>query len=272
MTKICQPYTCLFDISRELVDGRTYNSYKQWLKKTIELFPGIVVFCETIDKEFRKLDANFVTISLSQLESFKSVNKVHEVLRIFKPNSPEDITFRLPEYALIQFSKFELAMFALSINAPNSLLWVDAGISRFMSSSDMNRLNTNVEFLLKKDYLAAFEIDLHKNINYQKLKVTKPNIGSSKRIISGTSFWINSNIASSLYYSIEKLMNLWLSKKIWDNEQVAMRYLFETEKYLGQTFFILQMQQQTGSIARNLTNFRIKDKKIQNKILYNLLR
>jgi hypothetical protein len=272
MSKLCQPYTCLFDISRENVDGRSFDTYKNWLKNTINILPGIIVFCEKMDEDLKKLNANFVLVNHNKLETFNCLSKVKEVLSKFNPDSPQDLTFRLPEYALIQFSKFELAAQAYDISKAHSLLWVDAGLSRFISSTNTYMLESNAKFLLRNNYSFSFELDLKNNFDLHRLKISKANIGSSRRIISGTSFWLRSEMINPLNFSINQLMRSWIEQEQWDNEQVALRNLFEKVEYLKDTYFVLQNTKLTGSVARNILNSNLSKNRVLNRLIYRLLR
>ena len=271
MPQLCQAYTCLFDISRDKIDGRSLDLYQNWLKETIKMFPGIVVYCESVPNHFKNLNANFVIYDQNQLEAFKHLQKVNEVLSTFKAKSPNDMTFLLPKYSLVQLSKFELAVVTSKMISSPSLLWVDAGVSRFLTNLGSNNLELNSGFLLDHSYSYAFEIDLRNNMNYLKAKALTPPIGSSKRLVSGTSFWIKTSMAQQFNAALNNLIIGWLNQGKWDNEQIALRFLFKTEKSLKNTFFIPQKDEQTGSVARSLLNSKLDRRYLYNKFYYYLM-
>ena len=140
MSKIKQStvvYTALYDIAREKIDGRKFEDYKEWLKQTISIFPGIYIFHDGNLSEFNKLDCKLLKVKFSDLEIFSKLHSVTDILDTFKPEATSDITFKTPLYSLVQYSKFELANHLKGVANFDSVLWVDAGISRFISSVDM---------------------------------------------------------------------------------------------------------------------------------------
>lgn len=270
METLCQTYTCLIDINRQSVDGRSMDLYKKWLRNTIKLYPGIIVFCESIDSDLKDLDAQFYKINRNLI--FKDLEKVNSVLRSFDYEASEDVTFQLPSYALLQFYKFDLGQIAKIMSGAASLLWVDAGISRFIDAASNSTLQNNAKFLINKSYKFAFEIDLRNNIKVPQIKVVSPKIGKCTRIISGTSFWINSDSVELLAGTTNKIKNDWLGSGIWDNEQVALRYVLKSKEILYNSYFIAQGNNQTGSIARQFSNKIIEERKISNKLVRHILK
>jgi hypothetical protein len=245
----CQPYTALFDIGRSNIHGRSVNNYLEWLKKTIEIFPNLLVFhdgsCDLID--FRNV--NLIKISKDELETFGLRERVVQILNSFKPISPGDITFKLVDYSLVQYAKFELAEKALEISQSSSILWVDAGISRFISSEEKSRFNSNVTKLLNTKTRMVLEIDLRNNFQLQNLTIQPSIVGSCRRVISGTSFWINSDFTLELNYLIKAKLQDWIEAGVWDNEQVLLRNISPLKENI---LYIPQIYQRTGSVARKI--------------------
>jgi hypothetical protein len=270
MEVLCQTYTCLVDIDRQSVDGRSMDLYKKWLRNTIKLYPGIIVFCESIDSDLKDLDAKFYKIDRKLI--FKDLEKVISVTRNFDYMASEDVTFLLPSYALLQFYKFDLGQIAKNMSGARSLLWVDAGISRFVDATNNSILQNNAKFLINKSYKFAFEIDLRNNIKVPWVKVVTPKIGNCTRIISGTSFWINSDSVELLLRATNKIKNDWLEAGIWDNEQVALRYVLKSKEILYNSYFIAQGNNQTGSIARQFSHKIIKERNLSNKLVRHILK
>jgi hypothetical protein len=266
-----QVYTSLFDIGRDQVDGRSMQNYKNWLVATINLFPGIIVFHDGSCDGFVAGDSHFIKVEKNNLEFFKFLPDLNQIFKKFNPESPNDVTFKLPEYSLVQYSKFELALKALEISGAESVLWVDAGISRFIDSMNTNFLETNVSKLLKQEYDFMFEINLRKNISFRKFRIESPTPGTCGRVISGTSFWIHGNSAQRLVREIKDLLCIWKANSIWDNEQVALRTLFESRVNLNSSHFVLQNRANTGSVARKLGNAKLNLNKNIDKLIRNML-
>jgi hypothetical protein len=266
-----QVYTSLFDIGRDQVDNRSMANYKSWLVATIKLFPGIIVFHDGSCDGLVIKDSHLIKVKKNNLEFFKLLPSVNQIFKTFSPQSPNDVTFKLPEYSLVQYSKFDLALRTLEISGAESVLWVDAGISRFIDTIDSNLLEINAGKLLTVGFDFMFEINLRKNINFKKLKIKSPIPGSCGRVISGGAFWIRRNSAQRLADEIKDLLNTWISNFVWDNEQVALRTLFELPNNLNSCHFVLQNHAKPGSVARKLGNAKLNTNKSIDKLIRKML-
>jgi hypothetical protein len=222
----CQAYTALFDVGRENVDGRSIAEYKVWLSKTCKLFPDIIVFHDGCLDSIENSDGHFVRLDLGSLRTFSLLPKLSAVLETFTPKAAADITFRLPEYGLVQLAKFELAEKVFEMTNTDSVLWVDAGISRFVPVPlNVNNIQDFSRFLLKSHFDYFFEIDTRRNWNPLKMKLNRPGVGTSRRIVAGGSFWVRSRNIDALSTSIFNYAKSWVEAGIWDNEQILLRYL-----------------------------------------------
>ena len=269
MKSVCQPVTALFDINRESIDGRSIDQYLNWLSKTLELFPTTIVFHDGSCDNFVFDKGIFVKIEKNSLWIFKLSKKISEILKEFDPVAKADITFLNPLYSMVQFSKFELLVLAKNLSPAESYLWIDAGISRFLKEgSHSSILNNNVEKLLRRGYRFTFEIDLKNNLNFFKLKIRKSEVGTSRRVISGTSFWIKEDSVITIWEMIQMNLVIWLNENKWDNEQVMLRKIVED---LESVNFIVQWNAWTGSVARKFLKKRIRISKFRNVIIEMLL-
>lgn len=248
---LCQAYTGLFDIGRSDIDGRNLNHYRAWLKSTIECFPNLVVYHDGSCDDLIGLDCNFQRIPKGRLKAFSYESAVKKVLKEFQPSSPNDITFRLPQYSLVQFAKFELGSKVVEDFNAESILWVDAGISRFIEKTiTQDMLNESANRMLMHRIDAVFEIDLRNNFNFKSWSISKSEIGSCRRVISGTSFWMHSRILQEFNLKIHNELENWLDRKVWDNEQVLLRSLLPLEFNIH---FIPQITAKTGSVSRTFS-------------------
>jgi hypothetical protein len=251
MKNACLVYTSLFDLSREKADGRTIAQYLEWLTKTARLFPNLVVFHDGSCDKIEIPEARFIKVDRSKLVTFSLTKSVTELLKTYKPIAQSDITFKIPEYALIQFAKFELGHRLLHQFKSDSILWVDAGISRFIDIRE-EKFHSNFsnlsERLAKEGYGLAFEIDLKRNISFPTFKVKEAPVGSCRRIISGTSFWIHRKAIDVLWDDVITYLNLIIAKHEWDNEQVYLRD-YSSRSKIKSAYFI-QSKNKTGTLAR----------------------
>jgi len=262
-------YTALFDIGRGEVDGRKFSHYINWLKKTIEIFPNIYVFHEGNIKEIDSLKCNSVKINLSELEIYSRLPNLINLLNTFNPIASNDITFKIPKYSLVQFAKFELAKRVSEIVKTESVLWVDAGVSRFIDSSNKDFLLFNSQLLIENQFDAAFEIDLRKNFDFKKLVIKNPKPGSCKRVLSGTSFWLNSIAIDTFISLVDEKLDQWERIGVWDADQVLIRQILHENKFKSR--YIIQNENETGSVARTLGGGYISKSSISDKILANMI-
>jgi hypothetical protein len=247
----CLVYTALFDLSRQKIDGRSIAQYLEWLSETAQIFPGLIVFHDGCCDELEALGTEFIKLEKLDLQTFDFLIPLQKLLKDFKPIAANDVTFTLPEYALMQFAKFELANKLLMERNFQSILWVDAGISRFIkntkSSTNLNNANFLSKLIMGK-YQFAFEIDLRRNLTLPTFKVRVPKLGSCRRIISGTSFWMRRDAINPIWSNAQEHIRSMIRDREWDNEQVYLR------KFLGKTNYkvalVLQSKSLTGTLAR----------------------
>ena len=263
----CQVFTALFDLEREHIDSRSMPEYLEMLDKTISLFPGVVVFHDGVCDNFHNRLATFVKVAPTSLYTFKYLPELKEVLRTFKPGSPNDITFKLPAYGLMKFAKFELQNRVINDYDCESVLWVDAGLSRFLHSGTAIASLDSYSEVKRGIVDAAFEIDLRRNLDIRKFRIKNPDIGSCKKVIGGGSFWLNSAAVPKFAKKIDDSIKGLLKDRVWDNEQVLLRKIIPS---LGvRVHFITQGRSQPGSVARNfLNNYKFRTSIISNLIMF----
>ena len=122
--------TAFFDINRNTKgDGRKIDEYKDWLKTTLKLNCNMYIVTEpkfeVFFKEFRtNPNTKLKIISFTDLTYYKYYNNIKDILehqsyktRIKDPNRVECV---LPEYNIIQYSKFHCLNMAITDNVFNS--------------------------------------------------------------------------------------------------------------------------------------------------------
>ncbi len=256
-------YTALYDLNRVKIDLRTFETYVEWLSRTIELFPGIVVFHDGNLDNYDLQNCRLIKVPLEDLQTFKLLGQVTSLLNEFEPLAPEDVTFKIPSYALLQFAKFEFAMILNDFKG--SLMWVDAGISRFIDRIDLERLNRASSNLIDHGYDALFEIDIRNNLAMSKFSIQDARVGSCRRVISGGAFWINKTFLSELKKAIDIEMKKWIQLGIWDNEQVLLRKILPNIN--AAILYVPQVRGLPGCVPRSLSRRRVKIYKLQSELI-----
>jgi hypothetical protein len=275
LKKKCIVFTSLIDIGREEIDGRSFLSYTEWLQDTINLFPNIILFHDK-NLDLNQFQGSFIPINISNihLQFMPMETRVKRVLSQYKPTASSDITFELAKYALVQYSKFEFASHVIKKFETDSVLWVDAGISRFMDDRHINQetIDLNSAFLVENEIGYAFEIDLRKNLDpFKKFSVKNAQIGTCRRIISGTSFWINAIQVPAIERQMLHYVNELLKNNEWDNEQVALRNIISNLD--PRILFWVQGKEKTGSVLRRIQARKIrKHHIIKSRIILKMLK
>jgi len=248
---VCQPYTALFNLNREVIDGRSILDYVVWLRKTCLLFPDLLIFHDGCLDNFEFPNSNLVRVSTESLQAFKLYDRVEDVIGRFSSDSMNDITFKLPRYALMQIAKFELGVEATSITASESVLWVDAGISRFLRMAHSSgQVSLFAEQLLASSTDFYFEVDTRRNIDFLRIRLKQHPLGTSKRVIAGGSFWIKGSQVEELNNAVLNCARRWLDEGVWDNEQLILREVIPTMK--ANFRFIRKGRRDTAQVARSM--------------------
>lgn len=256
-----QPVTAIYDLGRESIDGRSFQQYANWLQQTIQLFPNLIIYCEEIPKikQAENLD-NWVIKEKEKFAIWGSIDKVSEICNVLRKSS-EDITFQIPAYGILQFSKFEILKEVSEFKTNQNLLWIDAGISRFISPvihspedqlAAMNKVPNFNE--------ALFEVDLRRNVFLGKLRKVK--VGSCRRTFSGGSFLIKKNQAEHYFQALKNKAEFWIENNVWDNEQIGLNSCYHDGSISPD--FILQ-DESAGTIARRILESNMHEKKILNR-------
>jgi len=171
--------TAFFDIQREdKGDGRKLEEYMEWMKKTLQINANLYIATEEKFVPFiqEHRPSQYPTVikvqTLQDCKYYQYYDKMCEILksdlyksRIQHPNRVECI---LPEYNLIQYSKFgwlEDAIKEDPFHTP-SFFWVDMGISRFFLDVDISKpypgpcIHTTDRFIIQQRYdLLHYPID-----------------------------------------------------------------------------------------------------------------
>lgn len=232
--------TAMYDIGREKIDGRSISTYKGWLYKTLEtLLDPIVLY---LDNSLNwKLDIlkirgsvgciQIVETKLYDIPMWKYRQDVERIqaLDSFKTiqKYKNDITNLLPEYTLIQYSKFGWLEDVENSNIFNSsqYIWIDGGFSRFY--------DTNSQYKCTRMSYDSFSIQAdHTIIRIPSLSYDN-YIGSNECIFHG---WLWAVSAKRITGIKEEIIRIWekemLEKNRLDNEQIAIGLAFKNKAEL----------------------------------------
>ena len=237
--------TAFFDINREEKgDGRTLDEYMEWIKKTLELNCNLYVVTEERFKDFflkhrtEKMYLRIIDFKESHYykyyDTMKSIIESPEYKgRIAYPNRVE---CKMPEYSIIQYSKFHYLQMAIDENPFQSSMffWMDVGASRFFLDVDISipfPSKNCIDFLKKND---KFIIQKRHDLEY--FTIDDDFIWNSANLLYGTMFGGNISVIQSISKLVENVFTeKMLSNNNVNNEQLALALVW---KYNKDLFFL----------------------------------
>jgi hypothetical protein len=231
--------TAFFDIHRaEKGDGRTIEEYLEWAKKTLQLNAHLYIVTEPkFESFFREnrpssLPFHLHIMDFRQSHYYSYYPQIQSILtseeyqkRIKHPNRVECI---LPEYNILQYSKFHYLQLAIEENPFQSshFFWMDLGGSRFFREVDIsqpypsplmtNQLNQNPGFIIQhRRDLFSYPLD-------------DDFVWDSTNLLCGTMFGGSSTIIQRISQELEKV---WTEKMIRrgavNNEQLGLALVWK---------------------------------------------
>lgn len=248
--------SAVYDIGRERADGRGLADYLGWLRTTLLVFPEMIVYTDLEIIAELVPDSQVRWVPMTSWPPFRHRPKIEALLQHTKYSAATDITLRLPNYALLQFSKFFMLSDALSSDgdAP-AAFWIDAGASRFFRHDGTATFPRTPapgwmrKWLTNDESDSLFEVDLRRNLDGRG-RIRPPRVGSSRRCMSGTSFAVKRLATSKFESLVLGTISGWTDSFQWDNEQVALTH-WVVDGSVSPTLF-LQTRAEPGLIARLL--------------------
>jgi hypothetical protein len=228
--------TAFFDIQRDTKgDGRTIEEYLSWIQKTLQLNCNLFIVTEVKFVPFmKKYRPNHYPMFIQEdildnASYYKYLPQMKDILesdaykkRIAYPNRVECV---LPEYNVVQYSKFGWLEEAIRINPFQSdyFFWMDAGISRFFGDVDIRlpypgRIPSQQFIIQKRHDLDYFCMD--------------DLLWKADNLLKGTMFGGHSESVMCISKKIEIMFQQMLSQQNVNNEQIALAYVYHTNKEL----------------------------------------
>lgn len=233
--------TCFFDINRHKKgDGRTIDEYQEWIKKTLQLNCNLYIITEAKFYDFFHCNQCYANrkikvIELKDLYYYKYYDSIKHIIesdnykkRIAYPNRVECI---LPEYNIIQYSKFHCLQMAIEENPfqSNYFFWIDAGISRFFLDVDISKpypTDKCIQVLKKDKFIIQNRNDLHKYV------IDEHFIWKADNLLSGGMFGGNSKIIQQVSKLVEDTFVNMLKQNNTNNEQLALAIVWKENSHL----------------------------------------
>jgi hypothetical protein len=232
--------TAFFDINREKNgDGRSIAEYLQWINHTLQLNCNLYVVTEEkfynffINNRPKHLPMFIKIIKFKESHYYRYYDQIQKILtssdyksKIMDPNRVECL---LPEYNIIQYSKFYYLKMAIEENPFNSssFFWIDAGLSRFFLDVDVNQpypSKSVQEFLLAN----PDKFIIQKRHDLETYPINDLFVWNSANLLSGGMFGGGKDIVLKIGEKVEHVfVNKMLNKNNVNNEQLALAIVWK---------------------------------------------
>jgi hypothetical protein len=245
--------SAMYDIGREKIDGRKISDYKNWLFTTLKTIrdPFVLYLDSSLGwrREIINERANvgpiyIIETPLSEIPYWKYRDQVSTTLKNaeFKKSQkyPNDITNLLPEYCLVQYSKFDWIANISDINPFNSknYVWIDAGYSRLY--------NPHYSYIFKDYEITHFTVQADSTISRIPSLTYDTYIGTNERIIQGGLWYASKSSIGEIRNLVKYIWeNEMLAKSRIDNEQITLALVYKLSSDL---FHIIPSKEETQSL------------------------
>lgn len=231
--------TALFDINREKKgDGRKIKEYLNWFSKTLKLNCNLFIVTEEKFKDFILKNRNkeyktYILIEkLEDAKYYRYLDRMKIILESIdyrkKIAYPDRVECKLPEYNIIQYSKFGWLEKAININIFDSqyFFWMDAGLSRFFERKKLNKPYPQKELKIDK-----FIIQGRKNLS--KFNIDENFKWSADNLLKGGIFGGRKDVIIKISQLLEEKFNSeMLEQNNVNNEQLCLAYVWKENKDL----------------------------------------
>lgn len=238
--------TALFDIQRHKYKNqqlalKTFEDYLKWFKITLQINCPMVIYTEEKAKQFildnrpRNYKTDIIIQKLEDIPYYKYKQQINEILMNVEymklMQDIDRIECQLPEYSIIQYSKFEWLKDASDRlpfgNESKYFFWMDAGCSRFFGDFNLsNQFPGKLTTQQLDNSGSKLFCQARKDIVIQ---LKNPNFFyTSNNLIYGTLFGGNKDIINFMAQSIKYVFDNLLAVNIVNNEQLALAYVYNT--------------------------------------------
>lgn len=232
--------TAFFDINREKNgDGRSIAEYLQWIHKTLQLNCNLFVVTEEKFRDFfvnnrpKHLPMRLKIMTFQESHYYRYYDQIKHILaspdyrsKVLDPNRVECV---LPEYSIIQYSKFHYIEMAIRENPflSSSFFWMDAGISRFFLDVDIRKpfpSKSVTEFLFSN----PDKFLIQKRHDLETFQIDDGFVWNSANLLSGGMFGGGKDIVLKIGEAVESVfVNKMLKQNNVNNEQLALAMVWK---------------------------------------------
>lgn len=216
--------TGFYDTGRAGYDNRTPESYVSWLNRTLQTpLPFLVFLDPAFDASgiVLKPEDRIILVARSDLTMFRHRERIEEIVATSPNVNRRDIAFNIPEYGMVVMSKLELVKRASNETNADFLVWVDAGLSRFIPDLGDGKLKVTKADLQGVNFGLTTTLHLAQRMRIGKFP--RKMVGRTLAMMSAGDFIVARDFAQELSDRLDFLVETeWLPAGLWDNEQVAI--------------------------------------------------
>lgn len=245
--------TSLYNLSElKRDDDRNWNTYLNWFSKTLQINCPFIIFAESNLSNFIMKHRNenptfIINQSLNEIPLYYLKDQIQSILDSdeYKKNMSdcERIECKDAIYSVIQYSKFKWLKESSRINPFNSkyFFWLDAGASRFIDSSDMKNEYPSQESInqlekIDNTFLLQYNFEYYTDL-VNSCRLSLDYLWDNRSFICGSMFGGNAESIKIIDKEIDDVMNLMISHKCINNEQIALGYLCKNKEELFTRFY-----------------------------------
>lgn len=231
----------LFNIGREMMDGRKWQEYLDWFEITLQLKCPMILFVtedlESFVLEKRKnMPTEVIVQTIDDIPYYYLKDKLDTIISSdeYKKiiSDPSRIECNYSLYSIIQFSKFKWIEKASEKNPFDSkfFFWIDAGGSRFFYDYDLslNYPSPNALEALHEmgdKFLVQMNMEYYKDLAYAS-SLSKEYLLDNRSYVLGSLFGGGLNSIKKVSMDVENIfLNEMIEKQFVNNEQIVLGYL-----------------------------------------------
>jgi len=231
--------SALFNIKREGMDGRKWESYLEWFDITLKLKCPMILFVSEDVESFireRRPDAHIIVEETEEIPYWGLKDKLDEIISSEdyrdKIQDPDRIECQHSEYSIIQYSKFKWLQRAIDADPFDSkyFFWLDAGGSRFFEDYDLNLEYPSPNALnslnsMGDTFLVQMNMEYYKDLcNAKELPIDY--LFDNRSYILGSMFGGSVQGINKVSKDIDNILKCdMIGNGFINNEQIALGYL-----------------------------------------------
>lgn len=233
--------SCLFNIQREGMDGRTWEDYLKWFDTTLKLKCPMILFVTEDVREFieeRRTDVptEIIVQTVEEIPFYYLKEQLDDIIESQdyrdKISDPDRVECQHSMYSIVQYSKFKWLQRAIEENPFDSkfFFWLDAGASRFFENYDLSLQYPSENALaaleeMNNKFLIQMNMEYYKDLSNAST-LSEKYLLDNRSYVLGSMFGGGKSSLLKVINDVEDiLLNQMIANQFVNNEQIALGYL-----------------------------------------------